>query len=103
MNTMNDRLLLPPGLEVPDGQDITSRRAYMAAVFRFCGPYADEMMAAARAEAERTLCVALYEHNVTAVGHEYFEHIIDVTIWNNWLSCGFMLPCVMSCTDNEVS
>ncbi|KAL2681365.1 hypothetical protein Neosp_008976 [[Neocosmospora] mangrovei] len=82
---MNNRPLLPPGLEVPDALHLHSRRAYMAAVFASNGPYSDEMMAAARAEAEHTICAALHHHNVTRIGHLNFEYLVDLTIWIHFM------------------
>ncbi|KAH7258734.1 hypothetical protein B0J15DRAFT_396079 [Fusarium solani] len=84
---MNDTPLLPPGLEAPDGRSLTSRRAYMAAVFPLYGPYSDEMMAAARAKAERIICFALHGYKKTRVTHSYFEYLVDLTIWDNWSTC----------------
>ncbi|KAL2681357.1 hypothetical protein Neosp_008968 [[Neocosmospora] mangrovei] len=81
---MTDSDEVPP----PRPNDVPSpaaRRALMNVVFKQHGPYTPAMMDATRAEAVRTICLALRGHKKTRVSQEYFEYLVDLTIWDNWM------------------
>ncbi|RSM12440.1 hypothetical protein CDV31_006281 [Fusarium ambrosium] len=83
--SLNQSHLLPPGIEIPDGRCLATRRAYMLAVFNFHGPVSDEKMAAERAYAIKMNCAFLHQKaKLTKISEVYFEYAIDNGIWHNW-------------------
>lgn len=82
---MSSLVALPPRPnEVPS---LAARRARMEVDFAKYGPYSEEMMAATRAEAVRTVCSFLRRYRKTRVSQVYFEYLVDLTIWDNWSIC----------------
>ncbi|WAO92424.1 Hypothetical protein NCS54_00993300 [Fusarium falciforme] len=68
-----------------DVPSLAARRAHMDVVFRQHGPYTEKMMAASRAKAVRTICFALRGYKKIRVSQVYFEYLVDLTIWDNWM------------------